>query len=223
MAGESPQIRLPGRLYRKRSRWWWNVRLPGDKAARCRALRPEGSRLATTDRGLAQEIAFGLWQEALQAQAVAAVRAEQAAKILRLRQNFRHKLKTLRDDVEAAEARAQAEATFRADLEARLNDLMSRPPAEPQPPVVQTAPCECCHRDVPQDQLQRIDSGQRLCPQCLDDLHQAAQRPPSDEQEAQKTESKKASSSILNLSFEDPPYGRNTYGSRVLHAQAGRR
>jgi hypothetical protein len=223
MADESPQIRLPGKMHRKRGRWWWKVRLPGEKTSRSRALRPQGRRLATTDRQLAQEIAFNLWQKAVRAEAEAAVKAEQATRTLRLKRHFRQKVKTLADEVTWAEARAKVETTARAKLQATLDGLTSARPPEPKPPARPMTPCECCGRDVSQDQLQRIDSGQRLCPQCLDELRRAARQPPAEESGTLKAEPRRASASILNLSFEDPPPRRSTHGPHVLHAQAGRR
>jgi hypothetical protein len=222
MADESPQVRLPGRLYRKCGRWWWKVRLPGAKAARSRALRPPGRRLATADRQLAQEIAFSIWQKALQAEAEAAVKAEQAVQTLRRKRHFRQKVKRLTDAAEKAEARARAEAKAKVKLQAAL-DALTAPPAEPGGPPAQKAPCECCGCHVSLEDLRRIDSGQQLCRQCLDELHRAVQRQPSEGRRTENARSKTASSSIPNFSFEDPLHWRNAHGPHVLYTQAGRR
>ena len=74
----------------------------------------------------------------------------------------------LKDMIGSAEARAEAESAARAKLQAQLDDLRNQTPP--------TAPCECCGSRIPDDQLQRIDSGQRLCASCLDMLRQAARR-----------------------------------------------
>jgi hypothetical protein len=165
---QSPQVRLPGRIFRRRGRWWWKVQLPGQAAPRDRALRPEGSRYATSDRQLAEEIAFAIWQEALRAETEAKVRIEHAARAQRLKLHYRERMNALKDVIGSAEARAEAESAARAKLQARLDDLRNQTP--------QTAPCECCGSRFPDDQLQRIDSGQRLCVSCLDMLRQAARR-----------------------------------------------
>ena len=68
-AGELPQTELPGTLYQRGTRWWWRVRLPGEDKSRARALKPEGSRTATTDGDLAREIAREMWRLAEAAEA----------------------------------------------------------------------------------------------------------------------------------------------------------
>jgi len=195
-----PHAKLPGRLYRKQSRWWWNVQLPGDKSSRSRALRPEGSRCATTDRQLAEEIAFHLWQEAVQGHALAAARAEQAVRMQRLRLHFRQKLKALRDVITRAEARAEAETAERLRLEVRLNGLRNQ--------LTQMASCECCGRSVLQSELQPIDSGQRLCRGCLDGLHQVVHRQPSQTPRPQEP-----------AQATDLPSRRDIHDSDVLYAE----
>jgi hypothetical protein len=168
MANESPQVKLPGRIFRKGSRWWWNVQLPGEGGPRSRALKPEGSRLGTTDRRSAAQIALTMWQDAIRAENAAKIKAQEAAKALRLKTQFYEKKKALTKQLEDAEARAKAEATARAKLEAELDSLRNQVP--------RTAACECCGQRVPERDLRRIDSGQRLCRTCLDALHREAQR-----------------------------------------------
>jgi chromosome segregation ATPase len=59
-----------------------------------------------------------------------------------------------------AEQRAESQAQARADAEARLNKALEDMP--------RTGTCECCGReDVPENELTKIDSGQKLCPDCL--------------------------------------------------------
>jgi len=230
---ESPQVRLPGRLYRKQAHWWWNVQLPGEKSARHHALKPEGSRRATTDRQLAEEIAFHLWREAVQAEAKAAAMTEHAAQVQRLRMHFREKMKALRDVIARAEARAEAETAERAKLEVKLNSLRNQ--------LTQMAPCDCCGRSIPQSELQPIDSGQRLCRSCMDDLRRATRRQllqdrkpehgmgktEHREPEVASKDSRHVPSSVLSsgssTEYDDLLNGRNTHGSDVLHAEAGRR
>jgi hypothetical protein len=232
MANESPLIRLPGRLYRKQAGWWWNVQLPGEKSPRDRALRPEGARRATTDRRLAEEIAFHLWQQAVRVEAIAEARAQEAARMPPLRAHFREKVKALRDVIASAEARAEAETAERAKLEVKLNSLRNQ--------LSQMAPCECCGRSVPQSELQPIDSGQSLCRSCTDNLHRAAQRQSFQERRADNgrnntedrrpiptaRDSRREPSSVLRSAssneFQDLLTGRNTHGSDVLYTEAGR-
>ncbi len=198
---ESPQATLPGRLFRKQTRWWWSVQLPGEKSTRSRALKPDGARCATTDRQLAEEIAFRLWQEAVRAEAVAAAMAQEATRMQRLRLHFREKTRTLKDLIATAEARAEAETAGRLQLQARLNNLRDPP---------QTAVCECCGRSALQSELQAIDSGQRLCRRCLDDLRQATQQQPSP---ARNAEAETQSTDSANR--------RDIDGTDVLHAETG--
>jgi hypothetical protein len=230
---ESPRATLPGRLYRKRGRWWWKVQLPGEKSTRGRALKPQGSKRATTDRQLADEIVLTLWQEAIQAQAEALVRAEQTVRIQRLRRHFRQKIKALQDVIESAEARAEAETAERAKLEVKLNGLWNQ--------LTQTTSCDCCGRSVPQSELLLIDSGQRLCPGCLADLRRAAQRQASQQPKTPnaaqnsgdadpgtlgRSSSRDLSSIACSASFagrEDSLSRRNIHGSDVLYAKAGSR
>lgn len=54
---------LPGTIYKNSGRYWWRVRLPGEKKRRAIALKPPGARFATTDRRLAQKLAREIWQK----------------------------------------------------------------------------------------------------------------------------------------------------------------
>jgi len=168
MANESPQVKLPGRMFRKKTRWWWHVQLPGEKAPRSRALKPPESRVATTDRRAAQEIALALWQDAIRAEAAARVKEREATKAQQLRAKLRESTKALTQLMDSTKAQAKAEATARAQLEAELKTLKRKVP--------KTAACHCCGGAVPQGALQRIDSGQRLCPTCLAAFRKEEQR-----------------------------------------------
>ena len=60
----------------------------------------------------------------------------------------------------AAEQRADAEAQARLEAEAKLNEALES--------MVRTGTCECCGRnDVPEQDLDTIDSGQLLCSDCI--------------------------------------------------------
>jgi len=233
MINESPHPRLPGRVYRRQGRWWWNVQLPGEESPRSRALKPDGSRCATTDRQRADEIAFTLWQEALQAQAKAVARGEEAVRIQQLRLHFREKMKALSDVIASAEARAEAETAERARLEVKLNSLRNQ--------LTQMASCECCGCSVPQSELQSIDSGQRLCRTCMGDLHRATQRQRLREQKTQRVTRRIASArppeahrdlwpdlssiprSACPTDFDDILDRRDIDGADVLYVKAGSR
>lgn len=165
---ESPYVKLPGRIFRKSSRWWWKVQLPGESSPRNRALRAPGSRCGVLDRQAAGEIAFTMWQEAVRTETEARIRAEQAQQTDQMKPSLEARASALADLVERAEARAEAQAAARIRLEAELNALRKRP--------VQQAICQCCGHPAASGELHRIDSGQRLCPCCLYALRTDAQR-----------------------------------------------
>jgi len=48
---------LPGCFYQRGDRWYWKVQLPGEDRPKSRPLTPYGSRYATRDRGVAEEVA----------------------------------------------------------------------------------------------------------------------------------------------------------------------
>ena len=61
---------------------------------------------------------------------------------------------------EQAEQRAGSEALARAEAEAKLNEALEG--------MERAGTCECCGRkDVPENDLAKIDSGQLVCPDCL--------------------------------------------------------
>ncbi len=55
---------LPGSIYSKRGRYYWEVNLPDETASRPRALKPGSSTTATSNREVAEEIAWDLWDAA---------------------------------------------------------------------------------------------------------------------------------------------------------------
>ena len=59
-----------------------------------------------------------------------------------------------------AEQRTESQAAARVEAEAKLNEVLES--------MQRTGTCECCGRkDVPEHDLAKIDSGQKLCPDCL--------------------------------------------------------
>ena len=61
---------------------------------------------------------------------------------------------------EQAEQRAGSEVQARAEAQAKLNEALES--------IQRTSTCECCGRkDVPENDLAKIDSGQQLCPDCI--------------------------------------------------------
>lgn len=177
MPERSFKATLPGTIHQKKNRWWWKVKLPGETKAKDRALKAAGSRYATADRQEAEQLARQIWQAAIKTQAEAKVRAEMAGIIDKQKAEFSEKIRLYSQAMEKAEekakaeaeerakaqAQAQAEAKARAQAEARLNEILTK--------QVTRAACECCGKeDVPESELVRIDSGQRLCPDCLEAL-----------------------------------------------------
>jgi len=62
---KSAKPALPGAIYLNKNRYWWKVQLPGEAKAKARPLRALGSKFATTDYGVAVEVASNIWQEAI--------------------------------------------------------------------------------------------------------------------------------------------------------------
>jgi len=61
---------------------------------------------------------------------------------------------------EQAEQRACSEAQARAEVQAKLNEVLEG--------MQRTGTCECCGRkDILENDLAKIDSGQQLCPDCI--------------------------------------------------------
>ncbi len=55
---------LPGSIYRNGKRYWWAVQLPGETKRKARPLRPAGARFATTDPGVAEQVAREMYERA---------------------------------------------------------------------------------------------------------------------------------------------------------------
>ncbi len=56
---------LPGTIYLNNNRYWWIVKLPGETKRKARPLKPVSSQFATTDVGVAVEIARNLLETAI--------------------------------------------------------------------------------------------------------------------------------------------------------------
>jgi membrane protein involved in colicin uptake len=137
MVNESFKETLPGTIYQKKNRWWWKVKLPGEDKTRARALKPSGSRFATTDLNEAQEIARRMWGLAIKTQTeakvraeaegkiksyteeIAKVRAEAAETISKLKAEFGERLKIYSEIADKSEQKAKMEAEARAKAEAK--------------------------------------------------------------------------------------------------------
>ncbi|MGH2272456.1 tyrosine-type recombinase/integrase [Anaerohalosphaeraceae bacterium U12dextr] len=66
MARKAKEEKLPGSLYQRNGRWWWSVRLPGEKTFRGRPLIPVGGLYAYRgDRAVAVEIAKAVLHQAI--------------------------------------------------------------------------------------------------------------------------------------------------------------
>lgn len=55
---------LPGTIYKNGKRYWWIVKLPGETKRKARPLRPAGARFATTDPGVAEQVAHEMYERA---------------------------------------------------------------------------------------------------------------------------------------------------------------
>lgn len=162
---EGFRVTLPGKAYRRGNRWWWRVKLPGEDKARARALKAEGVKAATSDEAEAERIAFEMWEQAVWEQAQKKARIESSETIERLKAQFLDKVRHFTGIVQDATSKAEAEGQARAEAEARLEELTRHT-------QVKTQACECCGAtDIPAVTLQRIDSGQLLCPACMAALH----------------------------------------------------
>ena len=172
MDGHPLKVTLPGRLLRRGSRWWWEVRLPGEDSVRTRPLKSGGAKTATGDRKTAEKIAFEMWEQAITAAAERRVKEEADQRIARLKAQFLEKVHSYSQVVESATAKAELEARARVEAEAKLRKAASG--------VVRTMACECCGtRNTPITDMKRIDSGQFLCLHCLTALRAEAERMPS--------------------------------------------
>jgi hypothetical protein len=164
MTDEPLETTLPGSFYRRGSRWWWRVQLPGEDKPRSRPLRPPGSHETTTEKKAALEIAAALWQSALQNlpdeqpkdETDAGTEAEVAA-------------------AAAPELKEEPVVEPEPSQEARAEISAPADAPEPPEPEPRTAVCECCSRNhLPDRDMSRIDSGQLLCRDCLAELRRKA-------------------------------------------------
>ena len=125
MAKALTRVTLPGTLFQKNGRWWWDAALPGEEKPRARALKPDGSRCATTDGRQAEEIARLLWRIAIEQEvqtavktrvkaqaerAKAKIRQEAANEIEKVRAECGKQLKKSKRAVARAEKKAKAQS-----------------------------------------------------------------------------------------------------------------
>lgn len=81
-------------------------------------------------------------------------------KIEKAKVEFEERDKVYNEALARAEEKAKAEAQARAVAEAKLKEVLAN--------LLRTGACECCgKKDVPQNDLSEIDSGQLLCRECL--------------------------------------------------------
>jgi hypothetical protein len=171
--GQSPQVTLPGTLFQRGVRWWWNIQLPGEEKAKSRPLKEKGAKAAVRDRAVAEALALALWEQSIREHTALRIQLESSEKIAMLKAQFLEKVRHFTEVVESATAKAEAEARARAQAEARLREMIAS--ATPT-----TGVCDCCGSNgMLSAELQRIDSGQRLCLRCLAALHADAARLPA--------------------------------------------
>jgi late competence protein required for DNA uptake (superfamily II DNA/RNA helicase) len=75
---------------------------------------------------------------------------------------------------EQAEAKAETEAKARAEAEEKARAEAETKLVETSGISTRTLSCECCDRNVTENQLVRIDSGQLFCPDCLETLRSSS-------------------------------------------------
>ena len=109
---------------------------------------------------LCNEAAAGA-QARVRAESEKRAQAEERAMVeSRKRAQAEERLMVESDKRTAAEEKAMAESQKRAEAEAKLEEALSS--------AKKTAACDCCGKaEIPEDELSRIDSGQRLCSDCL--------------------------------------------------------
>jgi len=104
MAKAPTRVTLPGIMYQKNGRWWWEAALPGEDKPKPRALKPDGSRCATTDGRQAEEIARLLWRLAIEEEVQMAVKARVKAQAEKAKAKIRQEA-----DSEIEKVRAECE------------------------------------------------------------------------------------------------------------------
>ena len=99
--------------------------------------------------------------------------AEEMAKVKdtieRAKAEFEEKSQAYRDALNRAEEKAKVEADKRAEAEAKPSRILGDSEMR--------VACECCGKeDIPSNNLSRIDSGQLLCPTCLEAMREVFSR-----------------------------------------------
>lgn len=161
------EAELPGTFYQRGRRWWWRVQLPGEDKPRSRALRPAGSRVTTTDRKVAMEVASEWWWSASQGPAAEQRQTETSDDVGESSATSGQTVKSTWATERADEPRAQEQSPVRSPVPAAFADTA--------PPLAGTATCECCGKNhLLTSDVSRIDSGQLLCTDCLAELRRRA-------------------------------------------------
>ncbi len=204
MQEQSWKVTLPGLLCKREGQWWWEVKLPGEDQARIRPLNvpagydPEIARKAAVTMWEQAVVRDGAKQIILDwAAKVERFKSQFLDKL-------RHLTELVESATAKAQAEASARAEMEVRLNAVIlaAGFGSQAPAQqttvptpealdspvnpqadvPHPPEIEAHPapselglCECCGATgIPTADLERIDSGQFLCPDCLHTLRVAA-------------------------------------------------
>ena len=56
---------VPGCIFINHGRYWWRVKLPGEKQLKARPLIPDGGAFATDDPGVAEQVARDMYARAV--------------------------------------------------------------------------------------------------------------------------------------------------------------
>ncbi len=123
-ASGGPRAPLPGELYRRQDQWWWRVQLPGEDKATARTLKTNGEETPADGQEAAQKIALALWEHAIEEDATRRLRLESTEKIERLKAQFLDKVRHFTELVETANAKVEAEQRARAEVEAKLAQML---------------------------------------------------------------------------------------------------
>jgi hypothetical protein len=188
------KVKLPGTFFRRKQRWWWRVRLPGEDRMKSRSLRPDGDQCGTKSRETAVTLAFDLWQQALVAETEARLKLEsryQAQEKARAYADLVDRLSTrarrliVRQARESkshkpngkrtAQSRSKPSQTSRNGakqkervVKALASPILISPNVDLGTSIVKTARCDCCATPfIPEVELSQIESGQNLCSKCM--------------------------------------------------------
>jgi len=197
------KAQLPGTFFRRKQRWWWRVRLPGEDRMKSRSLRPDGEQCGTKSRETAVAVAFDRWQQALVAETETRVRLEsryQSQEKARAYADLVERLSTRAQRLVAhqpkkskrrkpsrkrrSQNRAKSSKTSakvskpkKQEFKALTSPVLVSPDIDLETSIVKTARCDCCATPfIPEVELSQIESGQNLCSKCLYYLRDAGYR-----------------------------------------------